>query len=121
MGSKRNGWQQCKNELQSVGVSNSLFTQDLGPKLDSYDTSVAKYDSARTTGARSDPQVVALAKAVRASCAILLPAAVSYEQQVRHLVEHATDPRQKPALASAASWLLALINEVGAKQRTLPA
>lgn len=121
MGSMRNGWQECKSALQSAGVSNSLFTLDLGPKLDSYDDSVAKYDSARTTGARSDPKVVALATAVRQSCTNLLPAAVSYEQHVRYLVEHSTDTRQKPALQKAASWLFSLIDAVRVKLKTLPA
>ena len=116
----RIAWQERKSSLQAAGVKTSLFAQDLGPKLDGFEAAVGNYDRTRAKTERSDPKLVPLANAVRQACTGLLPIAVKYEEQLNYLMEHATDPRQKPVLENAESWLLKLMETVRQVQNKLP-
>lgn len=120
MASFRSTWQQHKSQMTAAGIKTSVFTQDLGPKLDAFESAVRRYDAARDRAERTDPKLRPLAAAVKTDGQALLLAAVEYEQSITYLLEHGSDPRQRTSLEKADAWLLQLIQTIGQVQRKLP-
>ena len=122
MGELRSEWQQRKTALDRVGVKTAIFSRDLGPSLDRFDSAVATYDRQRKKYDNNrDPNLRPYATGVRQACVAVGEIARPYEETMMTLSEKATDPRQKTALEGAESWLLSLLNTLNQVQKKLPA
>jgi len=106
MGQLRSQWQAYKSALDRVGVKTSIFSQDFGSRLDKFDTARSNYDSQLGHLGPKDPKWIAIKEAVKQSGLALEPIFSQYTGNVKYLLTHATDNKQKPPLENAQSWLV---------------
>ena len=106
MGQLRSQWQTYKSALDGVGVKTSIFSQDFGPRLDTFDTARSNYDSQLGRLEPKDPKWIAIKNALKESGLAVEPIFMKYTDNVSYLLTHATDNKQKPPLENAQSWLV---------------
>jgi hypothetical protein len=106
--------------MEKAGVKTSLFAQNFGPALDTFDAAVIKYDSARKTRGRADPVILQLATSVRTASGQLMIILAEYNENLTYLAEHATDPRQKEAIGEASAWTLSFAETIRQMLLKLP-
>ena len=114
----RSDWQSQKRLLEKAKVDVKLFKDDLGPRLDAFETAEKKVDAAKGTYLKGDPQMIKLRADLKTACDKLAPTAVEYEHNLKYLVDHATDSAQKPPLKSASNFMFEVADKIRLARRT---